>query len=163
MIVNKFGESNLRLKKLIEDNLSNLDVLELILVIIGNFCSRNGTELFSNFFIEMIQVLGEKKILQSSKIFEIVLHIPTSKSFNIGAKEDRLRNLLTSVYHLTTEVVVMMPTYACNLLGENFFLDMKSLGNVPSMKVLKADSSFEMFDEGIQRFKVTFFMFNLDE
>ena len=157
LIVQRFGEFDFGLKQLIEENATNWDILEMILLTIGNFCRKNGPTLFSESFIGMVRILIETKVF--SQISSIILQIPNSRSNNLPPKPDRFKRLLESVNCLTIEVLVMMPALACNTLGENFYMDIKSLENFPSLKALKADFSFEIFDEGVIRMKVTDFQF----
>ena len=152
MIVQKLGQSDGGLRKLLEDHSSDSDILELVLVIIGNFCKENGAALFANAFITMMQTLGEKDIFR--QISSVILRIPNSRSTNLPSKNERLKKLLASVYYLTSELIVRMPAFACNFLGEDFFVEFKSLENIYSVKALNVGSSFEILDEGIVRLKV---------
>ena len=151
-IVQKLGQSDGGLRKLIEDHSSDSDILELVLVVIGNFCKENGAALFANAFITMMQTLGEKDIFR--QISSVIMRIPNSRSTNLPSKNERLKKLLTSVYYLTSELIVMMPAFACNFLGEDFFVELKSLENIYSVKALNVGSSFEILEEGIVRLKV---------
>ena len=151
-VVEKIGASGGRLKELIEDNQTNVDVLELVLVMIGHFCKNNGRTLFSSAFANMVQILGEGNMF--AQIFHIVMQIPRSRSKNLPSAEDRINALLTSVNHLTLDILIMMPAFACNALGEDFFLTMKSLKDVHPLNNMNLDFSFQSFDEGNRRLKV---------
>lgn len=56
-IVQKLTKEDFGLKRLLKENASNNDIIELVLVVIGGFCSRNGAASFNNAFLKMMQIL----------------------------------------------------------------------------------------------------------
>ena len=55
-IVKKFTEEETGLKDFLKENLNNFDYIELVLLVIGGFCSKNGVTEFGNGFIKIVQV-----------------------------------------------------------------------------------------------------------
>ena len=55
-IVKKFTEEDTGLKKFLEENLTNMDCIELVLLAVGNFCNKNGVAEFRNGFIRIVKV-----------------------------------------------------------------------------------------------------------
>ena len=55
-IVKKFTEEDTGLKKFLEENLTNINCIELVLLAVGNFCNKNGVAEFRNGFIRIVKV-----------------------------------------------------------------------------------------------------------
>lgn len=96
----------------LEMNLGNPEYLELILVAMGTFCKKNGPSQFTEGFAAIVNILANQKVF--AQIITILMNIPTSRAQNLPAKEERLKRLTTAIYHLVTEILVMMPTFGCN-------------------------------------------------
>jgi hypothetical protein len=98
------------------------------------------------------------KILAAQNVFphvtSIIINIPISRAVNPG-KEERLKRLTAAVFYLTTEILVMMPNLGCQCLGQNFFVDIISLKDMPSIKNLNANDAFDIFEEGIIQLQVS--------
>ena len=59
-IVKRFTEEDYGLKKLLQQEKTKNDILELVLVVIGKFCKKNGVSSFSNAFTKMMYILAEE-------------------------------------------------------------------------------------------------------
>ena len=55
-IVKKFTEDGTGLSDFLKENLTNFDCIELVMVVIGGFCSKNGVAEFANGFIKIVKV-----------------------------------------------------------------------------------------------------------
>ena len=154
-IVRRFGNAEAGLQQLLNGNPNN-DVLELVLVILGEFCQqpKNGVAQFRDTFIELVQILGQKQVF--SKVTSIVLQLPHSRANNIGrSNSKRLKRLIGAVYHLTMEILTLMPNYACNTLGQHFFRDLIALKNMPTITELDAaDPAFDILYPAVPYMKV---------
>ena len=136
----------------LKKNSSNADYLELLLIALGVFCKKNGTSQFTDSFVNVVKILAAQQFF--SQITFIVISIPKSRATNFPPKEERLKSLITSISYLSTEMLVKMPAFACNYLGENFFIDIISLKDMPSIKSLNNDDVFNVLDNGSRKLKV---------
>ena len=62
-IVKKLLEEECGLKKLLQENSDKSDIIELVLVVIGKFCKKNGAASFSTAFPKIMQILAEKVLV----------------------------------------------------------------------------------------------------
>ena len=138
----------------LKKNSSNADYLELLLIALGVFCKKNGTSQFTDSFVNVVKILAAQQFF--SQITFIVISIPKSRATNFPPKEERLKSLITSISYLSTEMLVKMPAFACNYLGENFFIDIISLKDMPSIKSLNIADVFNVLDNGSQLLQVNF-------
>lgn len=145
VIVRKLTEEEHGLKKLLRDNHGNWDLIELVLVVLGSFCERNGPASFPQGFIQMVNILAEGEVFR--EIPSIILQLPRSRANNLGTPQDRLKRLVHSVSSFITEMLVLAPAFACNCLGQDFFEDLMSLKDVPSIRALNRTDVFQCFQE----------------
>ena len=154
IVVQRFTDENTGLKQFLEKNSSNSDAIELILAVLGQFCKKHGVTLFHNPFIKIVQLLGEKTFLNLNSL---ILNIPKSRANNMGTTEERLKRLVQSISYVTTEMLTVMPALACDFLGEQFFVDICALKNMPSISRICQTSTCDAFstlEEGADRLKV---------
>jgi hypothetical protein len=137
----------------LKENLGNVEYLELLIVALGGFCKKNGTSQFRESFVSIVKILAAQNVLQ--QVTSIIINIPISRAVNLPGKEERLNRLTTAVFYLTTEILVMMPNLGCQCLGQNFFVDILSLKDMPSIKNLNVNDAFDIFEEGILQLQVS--------
>ncbi len=130
---------------------NDFDYLELILLALGNFCKKNGPTQFYSEFDTIVLVLVKPRIL--SQVTAIVVQTSMSREMTLQ-KEDRLKRLICAVYHLASEMIVMLPAVACNFLGEDFFTDIISLKEMPSIQKLNITATFDTLLPGVECLKV---------
>ena len=152
VIARKFTEEGTGLKQLLDTHSSNWELVELILVVIGNFCENKGVALFHNAFVKIVQILAEKLVF--SNIESVILNIPKSRATNLGTIEVRLSRFVRSIGHVTTEMLTIMPALSCNYLGETFFEDICALKNLPSIQKFGVCREFDILQGGSDRMKV---------
>jgi hypothetical protein len=140
----------------LKENLGNFDYLEHVIVALGGFCKKNGTSQFSESFVSVVRILEAQNIFQH--ISSIIINIPVSRVANLPvAKEERLKRLTTAVFHLATEMLVMMPAFSCQCLGQHFLTNIIALQAMPSIKALNVVDAFNVFEAGgIQQLEVSF-------
>ncbi len=154
-VATKFTDENTGLRQFLEKNSANWEAIELIITVIGNFCKKNGVTQYHNAFIKIVQMLAEKQIF--SNLDTIILNIPKSRATNLGTSAERLKQLVQSIGHLTTEMLTVMPGLACNYLGDQFFVQICALKNMPSISQICQTSTCDVFTnlgEGADRLKV---------
>lgn len=137
----------------LQENLSNIDYLELIIVALGQFCKKNGSSQFTNGFVTVVKILSAQKIF--AHVPSMIINIPMSRAWNLPAKEERLKRLTTAIFHLATEMLVLTPALACHSLGQNFFSDIISLKIMPSIRNLNVTDAFDVLEGGIQLLEVS--------
>jgi hypothetical protein len=152
-VIRCLGDPENDLGKQLEENLVNVEYLELIIVALGLFCKKNGTSQFSESFVAVVKILAAQNIFPH--ITTMIINIPISRAANLPAKEERLKRLITAVFHLATEILVMMPALACQCLGQHFFTDIISLKAMPTIKNLSTADAFDIFEDGIQQLQVS--------
>ncbi len=140
------------LPSFVMENLGNAEYLELILVALGRFCEKNGTAQFTESFVSVVKILADKKVF--AQIVPVIINVPISRTTNMQTKEARLKRLTTAIFHLATEILVMMPAFGCHCLGQNFFADLISLKFMPSVQNLNASDAFAVFENGIPLLEV---------
>jgi hypothetical protein len=133
--------------------------LELVIVAIGGFCKNNGTSQFSESFVSVVKILAAQNIFKH--IISIIVNIPISHATNLPMKEERLKRLTTAVFHLATEILVLMPAFSCQCLGQHFFIDIISMKNMPSIQNLNVADAFDVFEAGIQQLQVKLMQFKI--
>jgi hypothetical protein len=154
-IAHKFTETNTGLKQFLEHNSASWEAIELVLVVIGNFCEKNGTVLFQHAFIKIVHILADERVF--SHLTSVILNIPKSRCTNLGLKNDRFSQLIKSLTYLTTEMLTVMPALTCDYLGEKFFEDTYALKNIPSIRDMNVDDVFNLFHQkGADRLKVSY-------
>lgn len=152
-IARKFTETNTGLKQFLEMNSANWEAIEVVLVVIGNFCEKKGVMLFHNAFIKFVQILADEKVF--SNLTSVILNIPKSRCTNLGSRNDRFRQLIKSLSSLTTEMLTVMPALTCDFLGEEFFEDVCALKNIPSVRDTNVGDVFDaLHKDGADRLKV---------
>lgn len=156
VIIRKLTDGENGLKKLLEDDPSSWELMELALVAMGRFCEKNGVTSFNSGFMIAVRILADKRVFQNVPNIVIQISIaPISPRLSgLPSKEERLGRLIKSVCHLVTEMVVLMPAFTSNCLGENFFADIYGLKDIPSVKNLKKGEVFETLQEAGAHFKV---------
>ena len=112
-IIRLFNNSEEGLNSVLLDNPNDFERLELILLALGGFCKENGATQFSGGFVSIVHVLAKHRVF--SQVTGIIIQISVSPRLS-SEKEDRLRRLISAVYHLATEMIVMVPAFACNFL-----------------------------------------------
>jgi hypothetical protein len=137
----------------LKENLGNVEYLELLIVALGGFCKKNGTSQFRESFVSIVKILAAQNVFPH--VTSIIINIPISRAVNLPGKEERLKRLTAAVFYLTTEILVMMPNLGCQCLGQNFFVDIISLKDMPSIKNLNANDAFDIFEEGIIQLQVS--------
>ena len=106
----------------------------------------------------MIKVLGDQRVFQ--QIPHIMMQLGTSRCQNLPGKAERMRRLVSSVYHLSVETLVLMPAFGCNVLGRDFYDDLLAVKNFPSVRSLQLpDSAFDLLLEGIPRLQININIF----
>lgn len=143
------------LPSFVKENLGNAEYLELILVALGQFCEKNGTAQFTESFVSVVKILADKKVF--AQIVPVIINVPISRTTSTQTKEVRLKRLTTAIFHLATEILVMMPAFGCHSLGQNFFADLISLKFMPSVQNLNASDAFAVFENGIPLLEVRLF------
>ena len=83
--------------------------------------------------------------------------LPYSDVQNLGSKEDRLEELVDGIHHMATEMLVLMPFMACNCLGKDFFGDIISFKDSPSIRALNKSHVFDQLSDTDARLKVLCF------
>lgn len=156
VVIRCLGDPENDLAQHLKENLGNFDYLELVIVALGVFCKKNGTSQFSESFVSVVRILEAQNIFQH--ISSIIINIPVSRVANLSvAKEERLKRLTTAVFHLATEMLVMMPAFSCQCLGQHFFTNIIALQAMPSIKALNVVDAFNVFEAGgIQQLEVSF-------
>ncbi len=145
-IVRKFTEDDYGLDQLLRDNPSNLEFTELVLVALGKFCKKNGNASFPSAFIKIVQILTEAGVFQ--RISSVIFGIAESTVTNMGTRENRLGQFVSSISSLATEMLVHTPSLACNALGKSFFSRLSILKDDPSIRELNQTTNvFESFKE----------------
>lgn len=153
IIAQKFAEENTGLHQFLETNSANWEAIEVVMSVIGIFCQKKGVAKFHNAFIRIVQMLAGNSVF--TNLDSTILHIPKSRSTNLGAKGERLSRLIKSISYLTTEMLTVMPALTCDYLGEKFFEDLSALKNIPSIRDTNVSKDFDFFEkEGALRLKV---------
>ena len=154
-IIRKLTDRDGGLQKLLKDHPNHWDLLELVLIALGDFCAKNGVASFNSDFIAVVQILDQHKVFRN--ICNIVIQIGTASAFscsNMPSKEERMKRLIKGILHLGVEMLVLMPAFSCNALGQNFFTDIYGLKDIPSVKALNQTEAFELLKEGCNRLEV---------
>jgi hypothetical protein len=151
-LVKKFTDEECGLQKLLRDNPTNWEFVELILVALGGFCQRGGNSQFSSAFSKIIIILRESQVFQN--LYSVIMQIPQTNSYNLGTKEKRLVQLVESISYLATEMLTQIPALACDVLGENFFGDLVSIRMAPSIRLLDKSNVFDSLQDVSTRLKV---------
>ncbi|KAI9551691.1 hypothetical protein GHT06_022027 [Daphnia sinensis] len=151
-IAQKFTDESAGLRQFLENNATNWEATELVISVIGNFCQKKGVVQFHNAFIKIVQILATKAVF--ANLDSTILHIPKSRSTNLGSKQARMSRFIRSISYLTTEMLIVMPALTCDYLGERFFEDLIALKNLPSIKDTNVDEDFDFLQkEGADRLK----------
>ena len=151
-IIRYLGDPKNDLASFLKENWRNAEHLELIIVAMGEFCKKNGVSQFTESFVNIVKMLAEQKIF--AQITSIIINIPTSCASNLPDRPTRLKRLINAIYHLVTEILVMMPAYGCEFLGQNFFTDLIALEMMPSIKNLNVPDAFNILQEGFPLLEV---------
>ena len=130
---------------------NDFDYLELILLALGNFCKKNGPTQFHSEFCPTVLVLFKHRVL--SQVTAIIIQTSISREMTLQ-KGDRLKRLIGAVYHLASDIIVMLPSVACNFLGEDFFTNILSLKEMPSIQKLNISDAFDILLPAVERLKV---------
>lgn len=128
------------------------DCVELVIVSLGQFCEKNGPTIFHNAFIKIVNALGEKNIFV--QLPNVIMQLPWSRATNLGSKEDRLSRLITCIAQLITEMLTVAPAFSCNVLGKNFVEDVYAMSNIPSVRNLSTNNTFDVLLDVRDRLKV---------
>ena len=151
-IIRRLSSEEYGLKQLLASN-PKWDVQELVLVVVGGFCQKQGVSQFQTGFIKVAQILAEAGIFQQAKT--IIMMLPDSRSTNMPPKVQRLESLVKSINHLAVDILVTIPNFGCNYLGKHFFRDLISLQNMPSIADLDSkESIFNIFNESAKILRV---------
>ena len=154
VVVRRFNSEEYGLGALLDEHKTDLDYLEFIFVVLGNFCRKNGSTQFTEGFVEIVRTLGEREIFQ--QIASVVMHLPNSRAKTSTTKTERLKLLISGLYHLSVETLVLMPSFACTFLGRNFYQDLLILKDMPSIKALNLkEPIFDVLLEGVPRLEVS--------
>lgn len=156
-VIRCLGDSENDLASFLMENWRNPEYLELIIVALGGFCKKSGTSQFTESFVTVVKILANQKVF--AQIPLVIINIPTSQAKNLPTRETRLRRLTTAIFHLATEILVMMPAYGCEFLGQNFFTDLLSLETMPSIKSLNVSDAFLELKDGIPLLEVSHHQF----
>lgn len=133
------------LDELLQNHTHNYQYLELLLVALGNFCKSNGCTQFTDGFVVVIQSLSNKKIFAA--VPSIFLNIPTTRCpANKFSEKERIERFLQAVFHVTTELLVIMPSFGSHFLGQNFFIDLMAMKHFPSIRDLKVEHLFSVLE-----------------
>ena len=152
-IVHRFGNANCGLESLLLGNLSNWDIQELVVAIMGTFCKKQGAAQFQTGFIEIVKILADKNVFKN--ISTIIMQLAYSRATNLPPKTERLKKLIDSIYHLTCDIVTLIPRFGCNFLGEHFLRDIIGLKNIPAIIDLRIpEPIFDQLDEAVPILKV---------
>ena len=152
-IIRKLMDGEGGLKKLLKDHPNQWDLIELVLIALGNFCEKDGVESFSSDFIAVVHILAQHEVFRN--VSNVVLQIATAPaSSNMLPKEERMKRLIKGIYQLGVAMLIKIPAFSCNHLGQNFFIDIHFLKDAPSVKVLKQDEGFQLLEDGCNRLKV---------
>jgi hypothetical protein len=149
-IIRHLGSAEI-LNLALAEHQNDFDYLELILLALGNFCKKNGPTQFYSEFGTIVLVLVKHRVL--SQVTAIIVQTSMSREMTLQ-KEDRLKRLICAVYYLASEMIVMLPAVACNFLGEDFFTDIISLKEMPSIQKLNITATFDILLSGVERLKV---------
>ena len=133
------------------EHLNDFDYLELILLALGNFCKKNGPTQFHSEFCPIVLLLFKHRVL--SQVTAIIIQTSISREMTLQ-KGDRLKRLIRAVYHLASDIIVMLPSVACNFLGEDFFTNILSLKEMPSIQKLNISDAFDILLPAVERLKV---------
>ena len=152
-IIRCLGNPENDLASFLEENWRNVEYLELIIVALGEFCKKDGVSQFTESFVNIVKMLAQQKIF--AQITSIIINIPTSCASNLPTRQTRLKRLINAIYHIATEILVMMPASGCEFLGQNFFTDLLSLEMMPSIKNLNVPDAFNILQEGIPLLEVS--------
>ena len=151
-IIRCLGNPENDLASFLKENSRNVEYLELIIVALGEFCKKNGVSQFTESFVSIVKLLGEEKIF--AQIPSVILNIPNSRATNFPTGPTRLKRLINAIYHLATEILVMMPAYGCEFLGQNFFTDLLSFEMIPSIRNLNVSEAFHELKDAIPLLEV---------
>lgn len=151
-VAQKFSEANTGLKNCLKDNTANWEIIELVLAVIGRFCQKGGVAQFHSAFTNIVKTLSEMQVFQN--IESVILSIPKSRATNLGSPKDRLHRLIESINHMTTEMLTVMPAFACDALGPSFFEDIIGCKNIPKIREIMTLDLFDTFGEVTVRLKV---------
>ena len=153
-IVHRLGNVNCGLESLLQGNLSNWDVQELVLIIMGAFCKKQGATQFQTGFIDLVKILADKSVFKN--VSTIIIQLTISRSTNLPPKGERLKRLIEGLYYLTCDIVTLIPRFGCNFLGENFLRDIIALKHFPAVVELQmSESVFDKLYDAIPVLKVT--------
>ena len=61
-IIRKLTDTEAGLEKLLTDHPNKWDLIELVLIVVGDFCAKNGVASFNNDFITVVQILAEHEV-----------------------------------------------------------------------------------------------------
>lgn len=154
-VIRKLGDAQHGLAALLDSAHGRPELIELVLVIMGQFCEKNGQVQFTEGFVAIVQTLAEKNVFKQT--LSVVMQIPGSFSENLPSQTDRLTRLIKSVYRLACEILVLMPAYGCTYLGEHFFVNLLTLKGMTSIQLLKVpDHIFELLHQANLRLQVHF-------
>lgn len=154
-VVRKLGDAEHGLSALLDSAHGRPEYLELVLVILGRFCEKNGQVQFTEGFVGMIQTLAEKNVFQ--QVVSVAMQIPCSFIQGLPPQSHRMAALVTSVYYLACEMLVLMPAYGCTYLGEHFFTNLLLLKDMPAIKLLNVPHDvFELLHQANSRLEVYF-------
>ena len=153
-VMRKFNARDYGLGAFLDDHKADFDCLEFVFVVLGNFCCKNGPTQFTDGFFEIVQILRERQVFE--QVASVVMHLPNSRAKISTTKSERLKQLITGVYHLSIETLVLMPSFACTFLGRNFYQDLLFLKDMPSIKTLNLEEAvFHVLLEGVPRLEVS--------
>ena len=145
--INRYlGNAEGGLSSSLEDHQNDFEYLELVLLALGGFCQKNGATQFTEGFVSVVHVLQNHRVF--SQVRTIIKNTSTSKT------GERLKRLISAVYHLATEMIVMLPAFACNFLGEDFFTDILTLKETGSIQKMNIADAFDVLHRGAERLQV---------
>ena len=138
---------------LLVEHAVSTEIQELVFIVVGSFCEKGGSNEFYCSFLGIIKILNEKQMFRQLK--NIILQLLNTRSISLPAKSERLRKFIKGIYHLTHNILVLMPQFACNFFGEHFFWDLIALKNLPSVQELSLNEPvFEILEQAVPVFKV---------
>jgi hypothetical protein len=92
-VIRKFNSKDYGLGAFLDDHKADFDYLEFVFVVLGKFCRKNGPTQFTDGFVEIVRVLGEREVFQ--QVASVVMHLPNSRALTNNTKSERLNQLIT--------------------------------------------------------------------
>ena len=148
-IIRFLGNAEGGLPSSLEEHQNDYNYVEHVLLALGNFCQKNGATQFREGFISVVQVLASPNHHIFSQVRTIIKNTLTSQT------GDRLKRLINAVYNLATEMIVLIPAFACNCLGEDFFTDILTLKGTASIQKMNIAEAFDILQRGVELLQVT--------